>query len=222
MSTPCASCHVNNNYSLTSADCYGCHAAAFQSTTTIGGSVPNHVAAGFPQTAAQCAACHPITTWSAGMFNHTTTGFPLTGTHVTTPCGSCHVNNNYSGTLPTDCYSCHITAWQSTFTLGGPVPNHMAANFSTNCATSGCHNTTSWLGVNYNHTFWQLPHHGANCNDCHINQTTYASESCINCHTTPHHDKTSTDSIHKGKPGYSYGPMTCIAAGCHPNGAGGG
>ena len=23
--TPCAQCHVNNNYSLTSADCYGCH-----------------------------------------------------------------------------------------------------------------------------------------------------------------------------------------------------
>jgi hypothetical protein len=222
--TPCASCHINNNYTLNSTDCYGCHAAAFTSTTTIGGTVPNHVAAGFPTTAAQCTSCHPITTWAAGMFDHSTTGFPLTGAHADptkAPCSACHVNNNYSGNLPTDCYSCHIAAWQSTTTPGGPVPNHIAAGFPTTCATAGCHTTTSWLGATFNHTtFWQLPHHGAVCSDCHIDQTTYANISCINCHTQPHHDKTSTDSIHKGKPGYSYGPMTCIAAGCHPKGSG--
>src|ERR1700732_142634 len=46
--TACASCHVNNNYTLSSTDCYGCHQAAFQSTQTLGGNVPNHVTAGFP------------------------------------------------------------------------------------------------------------------------------------------------------------------------------
>jgi hypothetical protein len=219
LTTACAACHINGNYTLNSADCYGCHAAAFQSTTTIGGNVPNHVTAGFPTTAAPCATCHPITTWAAGTFNHNTTAFPLTGAHVTTACSACHVNNNYSGTLPTDCYGCHLTAWQSTFTLGGAVPNHMAANFSTNCATSGCHNTTSWLGVTFNHqAYWQLPHQGAVCGDCHIDQTTYVNTSCINCHTRTAHDKTSTDSSHRGRNGYSYGPMTCLASGCHLRG----
>src|SRR5271165_5651899 len=225
LTTPCAQCHVNNNYSLTSADCYGCHAAAFMSTTTIGGNVPNHVAAGFPTTAAQCASCHPITTWSAGMFDHSTTGFPLTGAHANpsiAPCNSCHVNNNYSGNLPTDCYSCHIAAYQSTQTLGGGVPNHVSAGFPTTCTDAGCHTTASWLGATFNHTYWQLPHHSAVCSDCHLDSTNYATESCINCHTQSAHSMASTNSIHKGKPGYSYGPMTCIASGCHPKGAGGG
>ena len=217
--TPCASCHVSNNYTLSSTDCMGCHAAAWNSTTTIGGTVPNHIAAGFPSTAAMCASCHPITTWSAGKFDHSTTGFALTGAHVTTPCSSCHVNSNYSGNLPTDCYSCHQAAWQSTVTLGGNVPNHIAAGFPTTCAT--CHNTTAWTGATFNHnTYWQLPHHGAVCTDCHIDNTNYANMSCINCHTQPYHSKTQTDNQHQGRPGYSYGPMTCIASGCHPKGSG--
>jgi hypothetical protein len=115
--TPCASCHVNNNYSLNSADCYGCHQAAFTSTTTIGGAVPNHVTAGFPTTAAACATCHPITTWSAGVFNHSATGFPLTNGHANVACNLCHINNNYSLTIAaTDCGNsqCHLTTWQQT------------------------------------------------------------------------------------------------------------
>jgi hypothetical protein len=221
--TPCASCHINNNYTLNSTDCYGCHVAAWQSTATIGGTVPNHIAAGFPNTAPQCASCHPITTWAAGKFDHSTTGFPLTGAHADptkAPCSACHVNNNYSGNLPMDCYSCHVAAWQSTVTLGGGVPNHIAAGFPTNCATSGCHNTTSWLGATFNHNnFWRLPHHNAVCTDCHVDSTNYANTSCIACHTQSAHSKTSTDSIHRGKSGYSYGPMTCLASGCHPKGS---
>ena len=68
-------------------------------------------------------------------FNHTTTGFALTGTHATTPCAQCHVNNNYSLTSAnTDCMGCHLSAWNSTQTLGGNVPNHVAANFPTTAA----------------------------------------------------------------------------------------
>ena len=69
------------------------------STTTIGGSVPNHVTAGFPTTASACATCHPITTWAAGVFNHSATGFPLTNGHANVACNLCHINNNYSLTI---------------------------------------------------------------------------------------------------------------------------
>jgi hypothetical protein len=221
--TPCASCHISNNYTLNSTDCYGCHAADWNRTPAIGGNVPDHIKAGFPNTAAQCASCHPITTWAAGRFDHTATGFPLTGAHADptkAPCSACHVNNNYSGTLPTNCYGCHIAAWQSTVSLGGSVPNHIAAGFPTDCATSGCHNTTSWLGATFNHNnFWRLPHHSAVCSDCHIDSTNYANTSCISCHTQPFHDKAITDAHHQGRPGYKYGPMTCLASGCHPKGS---
>ncbi len=181
---------------------------------------PNHIAAGFPSTAAMCASCHPITTWADGKFDHSTTGFPLTGAHADptkAPCSACHVNNNYSGNLPTDCYSCHTAAWQSTVTLGGNVPNHIAAGFPTTCAT--CHTTTSWLGATFDHSpYWRLPHQGAVCSDCHIDSINYANTSCINCHTQSAHSKTSTDNNHQGISGYSYGPMTCIKSGCHTKG----
>src|SRR5258706_11138574 len=48
--TPCVSCHVSNNYTLTSTDCYGCHQTSCPSTATLGGVVPNHITAGFPTT----------------------------------------------------------------------------------------------------------------------------------------------------------------------------
>jgi len=216
--TPCSSCHISNNYALNSADCIGCHLDAWNSTPTYGGNVPDHIKSGFPQTAAACAMCHPITKWSDGKFDHSTTGWTLTGAHVTTPCGSCHINNNYSLTAAnTDCYGCHTAAWQSTTTLGGSVPNHIAAGYPTTCAT--CHNTSSWLGATFNHTYFPIPHHGSVCSDCHLVSTDYSTFSCINCHTQTAHQKQQTDQIHNGVGGYVYGPTTCYN--CHKNGGGG-
>ena len=110
----CALCHVNGNYSGTlPTDCYSCHTAAWQSTTTLGGSVPNHITSGYPTT---CASCHTTTSWLGAVFNHNATGFPLTGAHTTVACNLCHTSSNPP---PTDCYSCHTAQWQSTATLGG-------------------------------------------------------------------------------------------------------
>src|SRR5436189_78826 len=135
----CTDCHVGNNYTFTVAntDCYGCHQAAWQSTTTLGGAVPNHVTAGF--LTAQCSTCHDTLLWADGKFDHSTTGFALQGAHVTTPCASCHVSSVALTAANTDCYGCHQAAWQSTTTLGGAVPNHVAALYPTTCLT--CHTT---------------------------------------------------------------------------------
>jgi hypothetical protein len=213
----CTDCHVGNNYTFTSAntDCYGCHIAAWQSTSTIGGNVPNHITAGFPTS--QCSTCHDTLLWADGKFNHSTTGWALAGAHVTTPCASCHISNNYALTSAnTDCYGCHLAAWQSTQTLGGSVPNHIAAQYPTTCVT--CHatwTTTNWLGATFNHTWFKEPHHGSVCADCHTSSTNYAVFSCIVCHSGPHSSKTQTDSTHKGVSGYTYGPTICLN--CHKN-----
>ena len=179
--TPCASCHVSNNYSLNSTSCYGCHLAAWQSTTTLGGAVPNHITAGFPT---DCSICHSTANWTTSTFNHSTTTFPLTGAHTTVACALCHVNGNYSGSLPTDCYSCHTTAWQSTVTLGGSVPNHITSGYPTTCAS--CHTTTSWLGATFNHNTTGFPLTGAHttvaCNLCHTSSNPPPTD-CYSCHT---------------------------------------
>jgi hypothetical protein len=115
--TPCAQCHVNNNYTLTTADCMSCHTTDWNKTQTIGGSVPNHVTAGFPSTAAACSTCHTITKWSDGKFDHSATGFLLTNGHANVQCALCHINGNYSLTIqPMDCGNsqCHLTTWQQT------------------------------------------------------------------------------------------------------------
>jgi hypothetical protein len=211
----CTDCHVGNNYTFTSAntDCYGCHTSAWQSTTTIGGAVPNHITAGFPTSL--CSTCHDTLLWADGKFNHSTTGWPLQGAHVTTPCASCHINNNYSLTSAnTDCYGCHQAAWLSTQTLGGSVPNHVAAQYPTTCVT--CHTTwvtTGWLGATFNHTWFRIPHHASVCSDCHLVSTNYKTFSCINCHTTPAHSQARVDRTHLGRPGYTYGPTICYN--CH-------
>jgi hypothetical protein len=231
--TACALCHTNNNYALTSAntDCYGCHSAAYTSTATLGGNVPNHVAANFPITATACAGCHPITTWAAGVFDHSTTGFALTGAHQMVPaagglitsCTQCHVNGNYGLTSAnTLCYGCHLADWNSTQTLGGAVPNHVAAAFPTTCET--CHTTTSWLGAVFTHTWFPIPHGGeptnAPCNDCHQVSTDFTSFTCINCHTstTAHRPGMSHPNVCSPSPSCWYGAETCYN--CHKNGGG--
>ena len=222
--TNCNQCHVGNNYNLTVTDCYnsGCHTTDWNSTQTLGGAVPNHVAAQFPTS--MCSTCHDTINWADGKFDHSTTGWALTGGHVVPTaggvqaCTDCHVNNNYSLTSAnTACYGCHVTQWNSTQTLGGSVPNHIAAGYPTTCDT--CHTTSTWLGATFTHTYFPIPHHGSVCSDCHQVSTDYSSFTCINCHTTTAHQQTSTVNEHAGVNGFVYGPETCYN--CHKNGGGG-
>ena len=223
--TNCNQCHVNNNYNLTVTDCYnsGCHTADWNSTQTLGGSVPNHVAAKFPTTL--CTTCHDTLLWADGKFDHSTTGFALTGGHVVPTaggvqaCTDCHIGSNYSLTSAnTACYGCHLAEWNSTQTLGGAVPNHIAAGYPTTCDT--CHTTTSWLGATFNHTWFPIPHHGSVCADCHQVSTDYSQFTCINCHTdtTAHRPGMSHPNVCSPSPSCWYQPTTCYN--CHKNGGG--
>src|SRR5438876_697237 len=175
----CTDCHVGNNYTFTAAntDCYGCHQTAWQSTQTLGGNVPNHVAAGFPTSL--CSQCHDTILWSDSSFNHANTGFPLTNAHQLVAnggkvptCASCHINNNYTLTIaPTDCGNsgCHLTTWQQT---NNPTHSTAGTPFAAaNCST--CHNTITWTTATFDHTItgFLLTNGHANvpCASCHIN-----------------------------------------------------
>jgi len=230
----CTDCHMGNNYTFTAAntDCYGCHQAAWNSTPSFGGAVPNHVASGFPTTASACATCHPITQWTDGKFDHTAFGFPLTNSHALVAnggkvpgCTSCHINNNYNLQIaPTDCGNsqCHLTTWQQT---NNPVHSSAGAPFAAaNCST--CHNTVTWTTAIFDHaaTGWALTgsHQLAPagkvmaCTDCHVGNNytfTAANTDCYGCHQTAWQ---STTTIGGSVPNHiTAGFSTSMCSTCH-------
>ncbi|MGA2623345.1 MAG: hypothetical protein ABSF91_05775 [Bacteroidota bacterium] len=199
----CQSCHTSGNYQLVYINCYQCHQNDFQTAAN-----PNHVAGNFTH---DCTQCHSTTAWSPATFDHSATKFPLTGTHLTTPCQSCHTGGNYQ-LVYADCYQCHQSDYQRPTN-----PNHVVANFGHDC--SPCHTTTAWTPSTFNHDQQYFKIYSGRhlqqwtyCTDCHTNPANYATFSCINCHE---HNQSETDSAHQGVAGYSYSSPACYN--CHRN-----
>jgi hypothetical protein len=191
----CAQCHTNNNYTSTSAACYGCHQKDWNGTNS-----PPHAIVGFPTS---CETCHSTAAWTGATFNHNTTKFPLTGAHVKVTCAQCHVNNNYT-TLPTACYGCH----RKDFT-GTTKPAHVASGFPTDCTL--CHSTANWTSSTFDHnSVFPLTgkHATTPCAQCHTNNN-YKSlpTTCYGCHQK---DYTGTNAPPHATVGF---PTTC--ANCH-------
>jgi hypothetical protein len=195
----CATCHVNNNFNLTSTACINCHLTEFNAANN-----PPHRAAGFPQ---DCTVCHgtAIVNWmSAPTFNHNSTGFTLTGAHTNLLCAQCHANNNFSLTSGA-CINCHLTDFNNTNN-----PPHKPAGFPQDC--SGCHTTINWNGAVFNHTTTGFAltgtHTNLACSGCHTNGNfSLTSGACINCHLTDFN--TTTNPPHKA----ANFPQDCT--GCH-------
>ncbi len=156
----CASCHMNGNFNGMPTDCYSCHAAKDNHNGQFGTS---------------CESCHTPTAWKDVFYNHNATAFPLTGTHATVACASCHTNGNFKGT-PSDCYSCHAAK-----------DNHNG-QYGTNC--SSCHVPTGWGNVMFDHNATAFPltgqHFSLVCTQCHQSgQYTGLSTACSSCHEEP-------------------------------------
>jgi hypothetical protein len=167
----CQSCHVGGQFAGTPQACAGCHLKDFQGTTS-----PNHQAAGFSQ---ECASCHTTTQWKGAQFDHGKTKFPLTGSHTTVACASCHVGGKYTGT-PAACSGCHLKDYQGTTN-----PNHAASGFPTECNV--CHTTVQWKGAEFDHAQTKFPltgaHTTAQCASCHVGgKFTGTVATCEGCH----------------------------------------
>jgi NMD protein affecting ribosome stability and mRNA decay len=201
--TPCAQCHVNNNYQNLPTVCYDCHLNDFNGTTN-----PNHLAGNFPH---DCTQCHTTSGWSPATFNHALTNFPLTGAHISRPCVSCHINGNYQLQY-VDCYQCHQTQYQQ-----ATNPNHVQLLFSHDCTP--CHTTTAWLPSTFNHDqqYFRI-YSGAHrnrwtsCQQCHPTLGNYQNFTCISCHE---HRQSEMDNEHRNVPGYVYSSPACYN--CHRN-----
>ncbi|MSO23284.1 MAG: hypothetical protein EXQ58_08545 [Acidobacteria bacterium] len=167
----CSSCHVAGRFAGTPTGCVGCHAGLYEKTTN-----PDHRRANIPTA---CESCHTTTTWQGAKFDHSFSRFALTGSHISVTCSQCHVGGTFTG-IPTDCMSCHESAFRSTTN-----PNHVAAGISTNC--QACHTTQQWKGAKFDHGATLFPLTGAhinvNCAQCHAGNTfSGTSTQCIGCH----------------------------------------
>lgn len=200
---PCSACHRNNVYRGTPRDCYGCHRADYDRTTS-----PNHAAARFPTT---CESCHRPTDASfKTTFSHSSI-FALVGVHAAQPCTACHKNNIYAGT-PRDCYPCHQVQYDRTTN-----PNHRAAGFPTTCEACHRNSDASFSQGRFTHTWFPITsgrHAGRACSECHTDPNNYKVFTCTTCH-----DRASTDARHQGRAGYRYESAACYS--CHPTGRAG-
>ena len=169
----CSRCHVGGKFAGTPLDCYSCHQANYNSTTS-----PKHASSNFPRS---CESCHSTSAWRpASGIDHNKTRFPLTGAHQRVDCARCHVGGRYAGTA-TDCYSCHQANYNGTTN-----PNHASAGFPRTCES--CHSTNAWRpasGIDHNKTRFPLTgaHQQVDCARCHVGGR-YAGTptDCYACH----------------------------------------
>jgi len=113
----CAMCHVNNNYTSLSTDCYSCHKSDYTGTTN-----PNHISAGFPTTCITCHTTWVTTNWLGATFNHT--WFDVNHGKANGVCATCHTNpSDYSVFQCTGCHGNNNAANFNHPSVGGYVYN---------------------------------------------------------------------------------------------------
>jgi hypothetical protein len=163
-------------------------------------------------------------------FDHDPTGFPLTGTHKSVPCESCHINARFK-TTPKNCFGCH-----NGMTAPGATSLLNAHPITTNYC-EGCHQTTTWrdyrfidhvqaLGPcaachNNKIAVGKTPKHpitNAACNTCHFNTVTFKGGILVTPATTPTAaTSTTTTSTAAAKSGTAATSATSTPSGGPPN-----
>jgi len=198
ISKACGDCH-KGNYNSTPNTCAGCHMIDFNQTTN-----PNHTTSVFPTT---CETCHSQSSWVPSTFNHTSV-YPLTGSHTTVACASCHTTG-YINT-PNTCAGCHTNDYNQTTN-----PNHTTSQFPKTCET--CHTPSAWIPSTFNHAS-VYPLTGAHttvvCTLCHTSGYVNTPNTCVGCHqnnfnqtSNPNHSNigiaTDCQSCHTTNPGWT-------------------
>lgn len=166
----CKSCHTTLTFRGAPHACASCHTDPHRGELGAG-----------------CNRCHTPTSFvdqSQMMRAHQVTRFPLTGSHLSVACESCHAQAS-SGkmtfvALSTGCNDCHLRDYLAT-----KNPDHSAGGYSHAC--EGCHATVTWQGATFDHRATRFPLTGAHlaisCTQCHGSGTTGPlPTACVSCH----------------------------------------
>ncbi|VAX29504.1 hypothetical protein MNBD_IGNAVI01-984, partial [hydrothermal vent metagenome] len=179
----CSSCHTDLKFKNAPTDCENCHADIHENSV------------GF-----DCASCHTTTSWIVSdiLQVHRMGRFPLLGSHQTADCSECHVSNSLLNFQPlgVECSDCHMDLYQS-----AKKPDHISANYSTDCTE--CHNQAypSWTGAGISHGFFPLTggHAISDCFECHKQDDFKGlSPDCYSCHQDDYNATTNPSHIDLG------------------------
>lgn len=192
----CAACHEETAWDSVSFDhdrstdfallgahdalsCGACHVAKAEGAASVVGRLCNDCHADddphVGELGLQCQSCHGEASWTDGVrFDHDFSQFPLTGSHQSLLCESCHFSADFSNTA-TSCQSCHAGDDPHEGTLGE--------------SCGRCHNTAVWLSWRFDHaeTGYNLTgaHDNSACELCHRADwpdPLHPPQRCIDCH----------------------------------------
>jgi len=174
----CLQCHTDRTFAAAGLACNGCHAKDDAHQGKFG---------------KDCAGCHQATAWKDVTFDHSKSAFPLDGKHTGVECLKCHAGPGFAVAGST-CGACHAK------------DDAHKGQFGTDCG--GCHRTTAWTDVSFDHSKSAFPLDGkhltlqcAQCHDkgvfkgtatacsaCHKQPATHVGAfftgTCTDCHTT--------------------------------------
>jgi hypothetical protein len=178
----CKKCHTKNLTSALKFDrCTDCHIDYHEKQFVKNG------------VSTDCAVCHTVDKFTPSLYSiekHNKSAFPLEGSHVATPCFSCHKktekwNFRNIGKQCTDCHeNIHKNYLDEKYVPGG------------NCKS--CHTLATWNTISFDHSvtsFELLGQHAKTaCKSCHfrekngnkVQQFKEFGRSCEKCHVDIH------------------------------------
>lgn len=149
-----------------------------------------------------CSDCHSENGFRPSSFTmekHNNSRFQLTGSHLATPCESCHYQQNvwHFKDIGLDCLSCHKNIHEK----------ELKAEFLPKNDCRECHQTENWNTIEFDHnkTAFHLSgkHSLINCGSCHRlkNGETVAiffssvKKECESCHKDIHYEQFKVEGI---------------------------
>lgn len=177
----CKECHSNLVFANGKSSCYECHTDIHEQTVGM-----------------ECERCHTSNSWLVENMTeiHQLSRFPLLGAHNTADCNDCHetASSLRFDPLDTECFSCHREDFYA-----AQSPNHVEANYSTDCTECHQMNAFSWTGTDINHSFFPLTlgHNISDCASCHQDPNDYGniSSDCISCHENDYNNADEPDHV---------------------------
>jgi len=139
-----------------------------------------------------CSDCHSVHGFQPSSFTldlHQKSNFPLEGSHIATPCFSCHLKNERweFRDIGVKCFDCHEDIHAS----------YLDRRYYPEQDCKSCHSLESWRSIGFDHSLTDYPltgrHIGPSCASCHISQQTGGklqfkdiSANCVSCHQDIH------------------------------------
>jgi nitrate/TMAO reductase-like tetraheme cytochrome c subunit len=179
LTVSCSSCHkINLTDNIKHEYCNDCHKDFHNGEFVVNGKTKT------------CNQCHNEYGFSPSLFsisNHSETEFPLAGSHLAVPCGSCHLKEEKwkFKSIGKNCEDCHRNVHG----------NEISQEYFAGSGCRNCHSINSWHTIKFDHSKTDFPlsgkHAQAECRSCHItanNNHRFASLNsyCTGCHEDVH------------------------------------